>query len=102
MSERGSFVTQFIYCPECLASVVKVLGTSNKYLCGAEIPAWNGGDSRIVAGKVGGLYPGEEIDTFTKEYVPQLELFLCHELRIAVLGEQGEKVFHIKPRGKHE
>jgi len=99
MSERGSFVAEFIYCKNRLNAVKAVLLSSNKYLMSIEIPHWNGGTEPlpIIAGKIGGLYAGEELNTFEFEFIPEIENSICHVIRIAVLAEKGEKIFKISP-----
>lgn len=98
MSERGSFVTEYIYCIKCAEATAGLLLKKNKYLCSTFIPSWiNGERLPILAGKIGGLYAGEEINAFESEYIPQLERYLCHELRIAVLAESGERIFIVRP-----
>lgn len=99
MSERGSFVTQYIYCSKCLEAAKKVLLRKEKYLCSQLIDNWDstGKPIRIVAGKVGGLYAGEELDAFTRWYCPLLAKLICHSLRIAVLAENGERIYRLEP-----
>ena len=102
MSERGSFVTDYMYCDQCFEAAKGVLLSRHKYLCSVVIPHWDTGADKprefpIIAGKVGGLYRGEELDTFEQELVPKLESVLCHSLRIAVLAESGKKIFTVTP-----
>jgi len=99
MSERGAFVTEYIYCDKCFNAVKSVLLSSEKYLMSIEIPHWNGVDKPlpIIAGKIGGLYSGEELDTFRYKIIPKIELTICHEIRIAVIAEQDEEIFKISP-----
>ena len=99
MSERGSFVTEYIYCDKCLEAAKRVLLQDSKYLKGVVIPMWGGGvgELPIIAGKVGGLYKGEELVTFENELIPELEKVICHPLRIAVLAESGEQIFTTNP-----
>ncbi len=99
MSERGSFVTEYIYCDRCLEVAKRVLLEDHKYLKGVEIPMWGGGTGflPIIAGKVGGMYSGEEIVTFEHEIAPELAKEICHPMRIAVLAESGQRIFEIKP-----
>ena len=95
MSERGSFVTEYIYCSKCFEAAKSVLLGKEKYLCSVVIPTWSPGPAEnqelpIIAGKCGGLYLGEEVNTFEFEYRDQLEPLLCHPLDIAVLCEYRE------------
>ena len=98
MSERGSFVTEYIYCNECFEAAKKILLGREKYLCSAIIPSWCDQTIPIIAGKVGGMYRGEEIDTFKKEYIPELEKIICHPMRIAILAEIGQEIITIEPK----
>jgi len=101
MSERGSFVTQYIYCVKCAEAAERILGGDSKHLTGFRIPIWRDSptptDLPIIAGKIAGLYSGGEIAVFEQEIVPLLSAALCHPLRVAVLAEQGETIFHITP-----
>ncbi|HQR21882.1 MAG TPA: hypothetical protein PKV98_13495 [Burkholderiaceae bacterium] len=102
MSERGSFCTEYIYCPVCLSAAKFVLLGREKYLCSTVLPSWDGEGKYlpIIAGKIGGLHGGEEIDSFTGEFIPQLEGLICHPLRIAVLAESGQEILTANPSGK--
>jgi len=96
MSERGSFVTEFIYCPNCFEAIKPILIDDNKYLDSTTIKT-----RPIIAGKIGGLYAGEELHTFEFDLIPQLEKVICHKIRIAVLSDTGgNKIFIVRPQ-KH-
>lgn len=102
MSERGSFVTEYIYCPKCLSAIKKILLRKEKYLCSVIIPSWEKRQKLpIVAGKIGGLYSGEELNTFEYELNKKLAKVICHPLRIAVLPDScikdEGKIFVIMP-----
>lgn len=64
MSERGSFVTQYIYDTVDYLKIRKALDKNSKYLCVSPPCYW--GDERnelpIVSGKVGSLSSDGEID----------------------------------------
>lgn len=99
MSERGSFVTEWMYCDRCFRCVKEVLEQSEKHLTGIAIP-WphdNNLEMPIVAGRIGGLYQGEEIDAMKELITDQLEPILCHAVRIAVLSEQDEVILVANP-----
>ena len=101
MSERGSFITDFIYCEKCFEAIRKILLANGKFLQSVEIPHWNnkkGATLPIIAGKIGGSYPGDEIDTFACDFIPKIDKVICHDVRIAVLGESGEQIFRITPK----
>lgn len=101
MSERGSFVTEYIYCEKCADVAKQMLTVKCKWLCGDSIKTWEGDQSKdlpVVAGKIGALRAGEELDVFENTIVPELALNLCHPLRVAVLAEQGERIFTVQPK----
>ena len=103
-SERGSFVTDYLYCDDCVEAANTVLVGQGKHLCSLTIPSWQGGGKElpVIAGKIGGLYGGEEINTFELELIPKLEPLLCHNLRIAVLADNGkERLLIAHGRKKH-
>ena len=99
MSERGSFVTEYIHCEKCFAVVRDVLVSNEKYLKGIVIPSWaDDGGLPIVAGKIGGLGPNDELITMEYEQGAILDERLCHPVRVAVLADSGEsKVFTFGP-----
>lgn len=101
MSERGSFITSYMYCRKCFEASKVVLLMSTKYLCSVSIPTWDKESTEaelpIIAGKVGGLYSGEELDTFREELIPALRKVICHPMIIAVLAEKGEEIFFVDP-----
>lgn len=99
MSERGSFVTEYIYCDQCLSAAKGVLLQNEKYLRGVVIPMWgdSAGELPIIAGKVGGFYSGEELVVFECEIIPALSEVICHPVRIAVLAESGDRIFTATP-----
>lgn len=91
MSERGSFVTNYFYCEKCFDSASEVLLRSEKHLCSTVIPSWEAGGRSlpIIAGKLGGLYFGEEIH-LAEELARQLAPLLCHDAALAVIPDNGE------------
>jgi len=104
MSERGSFVTQYIYCNECFVRMRAVLEQRGKQLCGIAIPSWEEEQSRplpILAGKVGGSYPGQELTTFVFDLFDKSNA-PCHPVRIAVLSddEDSQSIIEVRPDGE--
>lgn len=92
MSERGSFITEYIYCKKCFEAVRIILVDH------AFMPV--NIKEKILAGKVGGLHPGEEIEVFEAFIIPLIEEKICHPVRIAVLAEEGEKILTAVPSQK--
>lgn len=100
MSERGSFVTEFIYCDKCFESIKPILLKDGKFLKGVSIPQVGGvdGEIPIIAGKIGGSYSGEELYEFEEEIAPEIAKVICHPLRVAVISDTGgEQFFTINP-----
>ena len=92
MSERGSFVTQYVYCPACFAVLRRHLLGDAKYWRAIELPAWTGSNSPtlpIIAGKLGGLASGDELRAM-ESLRDTLDSELCHRVRVAVLADSGE------------
>ena len=89
MSQRGSFVTEYIYCDKCFQAAKGVLLARDKGLCSVVVPHWNleheGPEMPIIAGKLGALW-SEAYDMET-EIGPELAKVICHPVRIAVLEE---------------
>jgi len=100
MSERGSFVTEYIYCDICFEAAKKVLNSDTKYLKTTIVPHWGQPDLElpIIAGKIGGLGLGDEFIRMKVEIIPKLERVICHKLRIALLSEQAEEFFTVLPK----
>jgi len=99
MSERGSFVTEYIYCKECFEAAEKVLLGKEKYLHSCVIPAGNG-FMPIIAGKIGGLGPGDEFINFDRYLLLPLSEHICHEMRITILADSGQATLLILPGGE--
>lgn len=83
MSERGSFVTEYIYCPECFSAVKRILG---EFVCSIPLNA-EGKEIPIIAGLVQGLYSGEEREVFNVEMRAKIEAAICHSVRVAVIPD---------------
>lgn len=99
MSERGSFVTEYIYCPRCLEAARGVLcGEVDKFWAATQLPGLHRiTPLPIIAGRIGGSWPGEELSIFQEEIVPALSAVICHDMRIVVLAENGDEVFRVSP-----
>ena len=89
MSQRGSFVTEYIYCNACFEAAKSVLLARDKSLCSVVVPHWNpeheGPEMPIIAGKVGGSW--SEADELEMDIGEALSKVICHPVRIAVLNE---------------
>lgn len=110
MSERGSFVTQYVYCTKCFNSLIDVLLQNNCAVCSRVAPTWEEPHEHampylpIISGKIsGGTTPGGELETMVECLLPEIEKRICHPVRIAVLAEEGERIYYAKPlRAKEE
>jgi hypothetical protein len=89
MSQRGSFVTEYMYCNKCFQAAKSVLLARDKGLCSVVVPHWNpeheGPEMPIIAGKIGHVWS----ETYLMEHDigPELAPLICHPVRIAVLEE---------------
>jgi hypothetical protein len=103
MSERGSFCTEYIYCQLCFQAAKRALVKDSKFLKGIEVPMWTGGDEGnlpIVAGKIGGSYPDEELLIVESDIFPEMAQELCHNIRVVVLPDSGKTVIYdVHPDG---
>lgn len=102
MSERGSFVTEYIYCKKCFEAAWEVLNRNEKWMHATIAHGYGEvkSQTRIISGGIGGLYPRQEIDDFKYEIIPLLQNVICCPLRMAVLAETGWFLTTIKPKGK--
>lgn len=94
MSERGSFVTEYMYCDKCLEKMKRVLIQSDRYLYGRQIE-----DAPIIAGRLGSLGPGADIvmfkfQLFNRENAP------CHPVKVALIPDCAEpRIMTVFPNG---
>ena len=116
MSERGSFVTEYIYCDKCFNVCKEVLCKNHKYLKGVVIPTWENKPTLkeqffhflrtkqfikqerflpIIAGKIAGSYENEECHEMEFNLIPEIQEKMCenHKIRISVLAEQGSAIY---------
>ena len=104
MSDRGSFVTEYIYCSDCLAVALEVLCRGEKYWDGGPVECTTGMNGEkpypIVAGKVGcGGGWAEEVYVLEDELMPEMAKRICHSIRIAIIPETegAEKIVTVYP-----
>lgn len=91
MSERGSFCTEYIYCDKCFEACKQVLLNNTKWLNSLQIH-----ELPIIAGKIGGMYSGEEIVDIENEYIPTIQKLMCdkHTIRISVHSDSNGSVIY--------
>ncbi|CAB4152951.1 hypothetical protein UFOVP602_32 [uncultured Caudovirales phage] len=94
MSERGSIVSEYIYCGACYAKINAVFASLNegKYLQVGPI------GTGIIGGNIGGMAHCDEIRTFEDELQPLIKEVICHDVRFAVLADNGEQIFFVKAK----
>lgn len=93
MSERGSFVTQYIYNNDDRC-------TARQYLENVEHCCLKNGDLKILTekgcGVIAGLvfatpgFPGEEIFIMEFDILPGLSKIIQHEMRVVVMADNGD------------
>ena len=91
MSERGSIVTEYIYCDTCKIAVWDWIYSQSDYEYATAIL----GGSIIVA-KTHGGYPREMINSFDPT---ELAKNICHTIRLAILDEKGQAIVFVRPNG---
>ncbi len=52
----------------------------------------------IISGKLGASWSRQELHDFECFIVPEIEKVICHQLRVAVLAEEGEEIYFINPK----
>ena len=90
MSERGSLVTEFIYCPDCISKVMVALSNSEDFEMQTLIA------NHIIAAKIHAQWPGGEFialqNCFDENNVP------CHNIRFAVFSDsEGSALLELFP-----
>lgn len=91
MSDRGSFVTDYIYCDKCMEAVENVFDRladdlwHTSRLIGAD-----GEQLPIVAGKLRGLGGGDDLFNLEYEIAGDIAKLVCHKVRIAALPDGRE------------
>lgn len=93
MSQRGSFVTEYVYCSECFEKLKKVLLDNEKYCTSIVIPSCfpNDDDLNIIAGKVGSTWSGGEVVEI-EQRLADIEPGLCHAMTVVVIPESEQPV----------
>jgi len=91
MSERGSFVTEYIYCKDCVEAVRQVFSSLEQGKWFYSVQVIQGlYPQPIFAGRIGESWMGGETVAFETEILPELNMVVCHEVRIVVIPESGE------------
>lgn len=112
MSDRGSFCTEYIYCPKCFNAVknvilkdqgdcfyCKIRNQRNDFTHYSIKSVFDTKNIQIVCGFISSTASGFEILAFKESIIPELKKVICHEVRIVVIAENGERIFSIKPKG---
>ncbi len=102
MSERGSFITEFIYCHACLDAVRAALLSAKEFVYQHQL-CIEGHLLPIVAGRIRGAYSGQELVDFEFVCMPELEQRLCHPVRFAVFSDAGgQAMYLVVPGGQSQ
>ena len=94
MSNRGSFVTEYVYCSECFEKLKKVLLDKEKYCSSIVLPSSfpNDDDLNIIAGKVGSTWPrGGEVFEI-EQRLANIEPNRCCAMTVVVIPENEPPV----------
>ena len=92
MSERGSFVTEYMSCPECRKNVIRILTADNgKSFKAQQIEHWSNKEPYlpILAGKVGSSYTNGEVEEFINQN-EGLSDAICHSLTVTIIADSGD------------
>lgn len=82
MSQRGSFVTEYIHCDKCFEAAKSVLLSRNKYLCSVVVPHWNpdreGPEMPIIAGEIDyAIHHDESGPVYLEDMEPKFQAMKC-------------------------
>lgn len=92
MSERGSFVTSYIYCNICFGIAKKIFLDKKVLEDAVQI-----NDLPIIAGRVHGTYAGEELHVM-QSVIKEIEHLICHQFHVAVIPDSADpEVFLVRP-----
>ena len=83
MSERASFVTEFIYCPRCFEHVESALMSDSGGWLDGQVTI----KKRIIAGKISSSAHGEENLMMSRMF--NTDNAPCHPVRIVILSDSG-------------
>jgi len=96
MSERGTFITEIIGCPDCRQTILdKAAEVSD-----GDFEIFARADSRgFVYGVIKGTWPGGEAFFLETMFGQDVAKYLCHEVMLAVIPEYAAqaKVFILAP-----
>lgn len=103
MSQRGTFVAEYIRCTqrfEAVESLLLVQERQRKDFYALSL----GAPVQIIAGKITAHIAGGEVDVMHYDLGERLSAVICHPLRMVVIPEQGNPtafVFHPQRGGGH-
>lgn len=91
MSERGTFVTEWMYCEACREQALRVLSGI------PDLDVIHG--HSVIAGRVSSSFVGGEVHVIEFDAAKELSSVLCHPLRISVLCDDAtsDRVVVIRP-----
>jgi hypothetical protein len=88
MSERATYITNYIFCRKCLTELESVLPLNQRWK--------DSHDFGYISGILKAYYPGEEYQLFEETYLDELILRnLCHEIQIALIPEDSNPTIYL-------
>src|SRR6186713_2299273 len=100
MSERGSFVSEYIYCKKCFSAVFDVLKNDKSGHIDSPMRV---GSFPIVAGKLSGMAHADALYNFNDFVLPKISDAICHDVKIALFPEgHSGVILTIKPSQKDD
>jgi len=89
MGERGSFITEFIYCRQCFEAVEDALITDDKRLQGCVVR-----EGHIIGGYVKHSWPGGGYEPLQMAF-DNAKSLPCHDVRIAIHNDDNTTSVYI-------
>lgn len=106
MSDRGSFVTEYMYCPKCAEKIKEILKRKSVNFRSLDnTDSFGNMTTLIISGYLSSTYSGGEIIEFQygeHDVIFNKDNAPCHPVRFAVLAEVGQKFFVVNPNGEIE
>ncbi|MCW1908605.1 MAG: hypothetical protein KIH63_004660 [Candidatus Saccharibacteria bacterium] len=103
MSERGSFITEYMYCHDCRKKVGELLTDAREsgWFLAQPLATMQDDTCSIWGGMMYDTYSGGEIHHW-EAWRNKIEGAICHPLHVAVMSEDddGKQIMIFKPREK--
>jgi hypothetical protein len=101
MSERWSFCTQYIYCPECARAVRKAARKQDYSQTNRGLGEFH--TKCIIAAFAGSLGPQDSEDE-ADQLKEDIAKVICHPVRLAIFydgSSRGQEMLTLIPKPKH-